>query len=254
MLKLASYYPPTDYHQYHQYDRFMSYPPTASQLYYNSRRGGGFGGGRTSAADLLSRRQLQIQQQQPQSFYLDYDGGGGGTSRDSNNGHLALTGYDDSGNSEMVGGYSSSYDDCCPLVVDPLTLTGFIAGIAAATGFLYILVTMNIAGRKRRELTMNNVFLDLVNKGERNLGKLYSTTLHEIGSCTCTTRESESDFEWEWEPLGAKITLFLIAYSSRLQHLYPLLILLEGGKVGAVFLLSLASLSSYTRSATSDDI
>ena len=64
-------------------------------------------------------------------------------------------------------GYGYKEEECCPLVFDPLTLFAFLAGIAAATGFLYILVTMNIAGRKRRELTMKNVFLDVVNKGER---------------------------------------------------------------------------------------
>ena len=51
------------------------------------------------------------------------------------------------------GGYSSGYghDDCCPLVVDPLTLTAILGAIAAATAFFNVLITMNITRRKKRE-------------------------------------------------------------------------------------------------------
>lgn len=63
-------------------------------------------------------------------------------------------------------GSGYGHKDCCPLVVDALTLLTLLAGIAAATAFLYILITMNITGRKRRELTMKIVFTDLLNAGE----------------------------------------------------------------------------------------
>lgn len=52
------------------------------------------------------------------------------------------------------GGYSSGYgygkEECCPLVVDPLTLLALIGGIAAATFFLNTLITMNIMARKKK--------------------------------------------------------------------------------------------------------
>ena len=77
------------------------------------------------------------------------------------------------------GGFSGGgmdEDGCCPLVVDPLTLAALLAGVAGATYFLNILITMNIMMRKRRDLKLKEGFLDMLNlgrlgrsiRGERN--------------------------------------------------------------------------------------
>ena len=62
------------------------------------------------------------------------------------------------GSDSGYGGYgheSSDYEhhDCCPLVVDPMTLCALLALIAAASYFLRRAITMNmnIVGRKRRK-------------------------------------------------------------------------------------------------------
>ena len=51
-----------------------------------------------------------------------------------------------------MGGYSGGYGDCCPLVVDPLTLAALLGFIAAATAFLNTVITMNIMGRRKRRM------------------------------------------------------------------------------------------------------
>ena len=72
-------------------------------------------------------------------------------------GHSAHSGYGHSssghgGYSHGYGGYShGGYDDCCPLVFDPLTYTALMSFIALATYFLWVAVTMNIMGRKRKK-------------------------------------------------------------------------------------------------------
>ena len=89
----------------------------------------------------------------------------------------------------LVG--SSSYgheEDCCPLVVDPLTLIGLLGGIAAATAFLNVLITMNITGRKRKRRSVGNAagafdpgnaFLDVLHQGkERALNRIKVTTTY----------------------------------------------------------------------------
>ncbi len=76
-------------------------------------------------------------------YSTGYGGGGGGGDHSGYGG-----GYDDH------GGYSSGYGkkkiECCPLVVDPLTLLALLGSIAAATAFFNVLITMNIVGKKRR--------------------------------------------------------------------------------------------------------
>ena len=49
--------------------------------------------------------------------------------------------------------YGHEHHDCCPLVVDPMTLCALLGLIAAATYFLRTAITMNmnIVGRKRRK-------------------------------------------------------------------------------------------------------
>ncbi len=73
---------------------------------------------------------------------------------------------DRGGSFSSYGGWSSgsrgggSYE-CCPLVVDPLTLVALLAFIAGGTYFLNIAITMNIVGKKRRKrsITGQDVFL-----------------------------------------------------------------------------------------------
>ena len=49
-----------------------------------------------------------------------------------------------------MGNTDSKKDKCCPIVVDPLTFTALLGGIAAATFFLNTLITMNITKKRRR--------------------------------------------------------------------------------------------------------
>ena len=48
------------------------------------------------------------------------------------------------------GGYSSSYDQCCPLVVDPLTFAALLSFLAAATYLLQTVIAMTIMMMRRR--------------------------------------------------------------------------------------------------------
>ena len=53
-------------------------------------------------------------------------------------------------------GHHSGYGkkkECCPLVVDPLTLAALLGSIAVATFFLNTLITMNISKKRRRRRT-----------------------------------------------------------------------------------------------------
>lgn len=53
---------------------------------------------------------------------------------------------------DYSGGFSSGYGhQCCPLVVDPLTLTAILGGIAAATAFFNVLITMTLGRKKRKK-------------------------------------------------------------------------------------------------------
>jgi uncharacterized membrane protein len=66
-----------------------------------------------------------------------------------------IDGYDSdshSGGGYSTGGYSSGGgSECCPLVIDPLTLTAILGFIAAATFLLQQLIVMTIMGRKRKK-------------------------------------------------------------------------------------------------------
>lgn len=69
--------------------------------------------------------------------------------------------------------------DCCPLVVDPLTLAALMGAIGVATGFLNTLITMNISKRRRRRRQdgeseplvpfVGNMAWDIVNAGKTYL-------------------------------------------------------------------------------------
>ena len=71
------------------------------------------------------------------------------------------SGYGHSGYGGHSGGYGghghhSGYGkkkECCPLVVDPLTLAALLGSIAVATFFLNTLITMNISKKRRRRRT-----------------------------------------------------------------------------------------------------
>ncbi len=53
--------------------------------------------------------------------------------------------------SSFVASSGYGHDDCCPLVVDPLTLVAILGAIAAATFFLNTAITMNIPPPRRRK-------------------------------------------------------------------------------------------------------
>ena len=86
---------------------------------------------------------------------------GGGYSHHSDTGYGAQSsGY---GGHSGHGGYKDP--DCCPLVVDPLTLAALFGAIAAGTVFLNTVITMNITGRRRRKRGTEDQVLDVVQKG-----------------------------------------------------------------------------------------
>jgi len=60
-------------------------------------------------------------------------------------------GYDDYG-IDRSGGYSGYGHEkkCCPLVIKPLVFLSLLAGIAAGTAFLNVLITMNVMRRRRK--------------------------------------------------------------------------------------------------------
>lgn len=75
------------------------------------------------------------------------------------------------------GDYHYDHDECCPLVVDPLTLFAFLGFLAGATYFLNTLITMNINNNnnnnpgggffRRRTRSTSKRLDDLLWKGER---------------------------------------------------------------------------------------
>ena len=72
-------------------------------------------------------------------------------------------GYSDPGYSHS-GSYSSGYgDDCCPLVVDPLTYSALLGFLALATYFFERLIAMSMLMKKRRRREINI----LVDKGKQ---------------------------------------------------------------------------------------
>ena len=66
----------------------------------------------------------------------------------------------------MAGAFSG-HDDCCPLVVDPLTYIALLSFLVAATYFLWVAVTMNIMGRKRRKRSVSEHVFDLFYAGKQ---------------------------------------------------------------------------------------
>ena len=64
--------------------------------------------------------------------------------------HKGHSGYGHSGHSGYGHHGKSHKVDCCPIVVDPLVLTGILGAIAAGTAFFNTLITMNITKKRRR--------------------------------------------------------------------------------------------------------
>ncbi len=61
---------------------------------------------------------------------------------------------------DYSGGFSSGYGhQCCPLVVDPLTLTAILGGIAAATAFFNVLITMTLRRKRKKRDDSQGVVL-----------------------------------------------------------------------------------------------
>ena len=89
-------------------------------------------------------------------------------------GHSSHSGYGHSSSGYggySHGGYFHGYDDCCPLVFDPLTYVALMSFIALATYFLWVAVTMNIMGRKRKKRSESDqIFEEILDElfaGER---------------------------------------------------------------------------------------
>ena len=76
-----------------------------------------------------------------------------GTRSDSYGHSSSGYGHSSSGYGGHSGSYSSGYhDDCCPLVVDPLTLVALLSFLAAATFLLNQQISMsNLMVRRKRE-------------------------------------------------------------------------------------------------------
>ena len=73
------------------------------------------------------------------------------------------TGYDkhhgsvSSGYDHSAGGYSGHGDECCPLVVDPVTVTALLSAIAASAVFLARVITIELTGRRRRRRSLSSI-------------------------------------------------------------------------------------------------
>ena len=93
----------------------------------------------------------------------------------------SLSGYGhSSGGGSGHGGGGSHYElsdpECCPLVVDPLTLGALLAFTAAATALLGTLITTSLGRRKKRsdgsygqvQMTISSIFSDMFHYG-RNI-------------------------------------------------------------------------------------
>ena len=76
--------------------------------------------------------------------------------------------YDD----PIYGAASGHGDDCCPLVVDPLTLFALLGFLVAATYFLWVAITMNVMGGRRR-------------RRKRNITKHFPISSHINKNYTC---------------------------------------------------------------------
>ena len=106
---------------------------------------------------FLKRKQLKqvVDLVGTKSDIYGHSGSGYGHSS-SGYGHSGHSGYGHS----SYGGYSGGYhDDCCPLVVDPLTLIALLSFLAAATFLLNEQITMSMLmmpgkKRKRREVAI----------------------------------------------------------------------------------------------------
>jgi len=72
------------------------------------------------------------------------------------------SGYSGAYSSQLAGSYSSGYDDCCPLVVDPLTFIALLSFLAAAVYLLNEQIAMSMLmmpgkKRKRRQVIFGNL-------------------------------------------------------------------------------------------------
>ena len=59
------------------------------------------------------------------------------------------------------GGHSVAYSDCCGIVIDTYTYLALMSFIFLATYFLWVAITMNITGRKRRKRATSEHLFDL---------------------------------------------------------------------------------------------
>uniref|UniRef100_A0A0K2TWM1 Uncharacterized protein n=1 Tax=Lepeophtheirus salmonis TaxID=72036 RepID=A0A0K2TWM1_LEPSM len=67
-------------------------------------------------------------------------------------------------NSIIMTALERSYKEiCCPVVIDPVTLLGLLAAVAAAAAFLRIAITMNIMmARRRKRNEMSGSYYDML--------------------------------------------------------------------------------------------
>ncbi len=132
-------------------------PP--SSPYYPTRRDYFIDGDRTRTDPYYGDKGRSSSQ----SYGYSPQDGGGSLSYNSRGGYPAPSygDYDDGGSPDHAKGAFSGYGHskviCCPLVVKPLVILALLGGIAAATAFFNVLITMNIpapaaggGGNKRR--------------------------------------------------------------------------------------------------------
>ena len=65
--------------------------------------------------------------------------------------------------------HSIGYSDCCGIVIDTYTYLALLSFIFLATYFLWVAITMNITGRKRRKRATSEHLFDLYFAGMKHL-------------------------------------------------------------------------------------
>eukprot|EP00096_Caligus_rogercresseyi_P009238 TRINITY_DN3102_c0_g1_i2.p1 TRINITY_DN3102_c0_g1~~TRINITY_DN3102_c0_g1_i2.p1 ORF type:complete len:317 (+),score=90.03 TRINITY_DN3102_c0_g1_i2:2-952(+) len=114
--------------------------------------------------------------------------------------------------SSLMSALARSYKEiCCPVVIDPVTLLGLLAAIAAAAAFLRIAITMNIMMRRRRKRSRSssvNILADW-----NDLSDVFTTGLEDLEERIdkMVVGENQDDNSW----IGSLYNKFKGAYSGQ---------------------------------------
>ncbi len=100
--------------------------------------------------DLSPKKQQSLVDRRRRNYGSDDHHTATGYGTTSHGGGHAVASLSGHGSVHSGGGYGSSDPECCPLVVDPLTLAALLGFIAAATALLQPLITMSLRRRKKR--------------------------------------------------------------------------------------------------------